>query len=112
LDGGGFFNVVDWTRQMSRITKWSVSRDAYCILLFVVTILFAWNAARGDNSNPRFLFSDPGVTVIVLQLLTNATAMLLGEMERATFEMVYIYCNYKILTKRCGGRWRPQEVVF
>jgi hypothetical protein len=58
------------------------------VCAFVATSLFAWNATGGSHADSRFLFSDPGRTILTLQLLTNFTTALFGELLIASFEAV------------------------
>jgi hypothetical protein len=60
----------------------------FAVVLFVSTSLFAANATRGANADTRFLFSNPGRTILVLQILTNITTTLFGELLIASCELV------------------------
>jgi len=55
---------------------------------FVITVLFAYNASRGNQADTRFIFSNPGKTILVLQILTNISTTLFGELLVASCEMV------------------------
>ena len=60
------------------------------IAFFIFTVIFASNATRGDQADTRLLFSDPGRTILVLQILTNVTTTLFGELLVASCEMVVV----------------------
>jgi hypothetical protein len=73
-----------WKRHL---LTWALAFLAVC--LFVFTAYFAWNATGGDHANTRLLFSDPGRTILILQILTNITTTLFGELVVASCEMVF-----------------------
>jgi hypothetical protein len=62
----------------------------FAVCAFVGTTIFAWNATGGDHADPRFLFDDPGKTILTLQLLTNLTTALFGELIITSFEAVLL----------------------
>src|SRR5271163_191016 len=71
----------------------------WAIVFFVFTIIFAWNATGGEHANTRLLFEDPGKTVLVLQILTNVTTALFGELAISASEMVQLLSLlYSLLT--------------
>lgn len=72
-----------WRRHL---LNWLVALFAVCA--FVFTTIFAWNATAGGRADTRLLFDAPGRTILVLQILTNLTTSLLGELVIASAEMV------------------------
>ena len=52
------------------------------------TCIFAFNATRGANADMRLIFDDPARTILVLQILTNITTTLFGELIIASSDMV------------------------
>jgi hypothetical protein len=61
----------------------------FAVCAFVFTTIFAWNATAGGRADTRLLFDSPGRTILVLQILTNLTTTLLGELVIASAEMVW-----------------------
>ena len=62
---------------------------AVSISFFVFTILFAYNANNGQHADTRFLFRDPGRTILVLQILTNITTASIAELAISSHEAVF-----------------------
>jgi hypothetical protein len=55
---------------------------------FLFTVLFAYNATRGAQADTHLIFNSPGRTILVLQILTNISTTLFGELLVASCEMV------------------------
>ena len=58
------------------------------VCFFVFTVIFAWNATGGAKANRRFLFTNPGRTILVLQICSTVTTSLFAESLIASCEMV------------------------
>ena len=87
--GGGMQILPIWRRHL---LTWILL--FWAIVFFVFTIIFAWNATGGEHANTRLLFEDPGKTVLVLQILTNVTTALFGELAISASEMVPTFSLY------------------
>ena len=68
--------------------SWFVLFLAICF--FVFTVIFAWNATGGAKANTRFLFKDPGRTILVLQICSTVSTTLFAEVIIASCEMVLL----------------------
>ena len=71
------------------LLAWILAFLAICC--FVFTTIFAWNATGGVHADSRLLFDDPGRTILVLQILTNVTTALFGELVIMSCEMVIFH---------------------
>jgi hypothetical protein len=80
---GGVPILPSWRRHL---ISWILAVVGTCVFIF--TIIFAWNATGGQNADTRLLFSDPGRTILVLQVLGTVTTSLLAELVVASCEMV------------------------
>jgi hypothetical protein len=71
--------------------------SAFSIGSFAFTVLFAWNANSGQHADTRFLFQDPGRTILVLQVLTNITTICIAELAMSAYEAVHLSsCNSEL----------------
>jgi hypothetical protein len=82
--GGGRKLGCPWRQEFM---TWILS--AFPIGSFALTVLFAWNANSGQHADTRFLFQDPGRTILVLQVLTNITTICMAELAMSAYEAVH-----------------------
>lgn len=80
----GYVIQPNWKRHF---LTWILAFLAICF--FVFTVIFAWNATGGSNADPKYLFNDPGHTILVLQVCSTATTALFAELIVASCEMVH-----------------------
>jgi hypothetical protein len=80
----------------------------FAICFFVFTVIFAWNATGGAKTNRHFIFTNPGRTILVLQICSTVTTSLFAECLISSFEMVTVSIY---LSNKCSfvGLWLPEK---